>query len=56
MPSISLLEIINIVIPDPKTFFGIAASVAGAATVNPDVIIKLLSNGLSAFLLKSSRF
>ena len=49
---ISLLEIINVVLPDPNIFLWIAASVADAAAVNPDGIKTLLANGLSTFLIK----
>ena len=45
---ISLFEIINVVIPVPKIFFWVAASVADTAAVNPNGIKKLLANVLSA--------
>ena len=53
---ISLLEIINVVIPDQQIFFWIAAFVADAATVNPNAIKTLLFNGLSTFSLKGIPF
>ena len=37
--------------PDPKTFFGIAASVANPAAANPNGLI-LLANGLRTFFIK----
>ena len=60
----SLLEIIKIVrfiesegsLPDLNIFLGIAASVAGAATVNSNGIKTLLANGLSTFPLKAIQF
>ena len=42
---ISLLEIISVVIQDPKIFLSIATSVTDAATVNPNRIKTLLVNG-----------
>ena len=53
---ISSFEIINVVIPDPKTYFWIAASVADAAVVNPNCIKTLLANGLSTFFIKGKPF
>ena len=38
VPFVSLLEIIYVVIPDPKVLFWIVASVADAAAVNPNGI------------------
>ena len=49
---ISSSKIINVV-PDPKIFFGIAASFADATDVNPKGTKTLLANGLSTFLIKS---
>ena len=49
---ISSFKIINGVILDLKIFC-IAASVADAATVNPNGIKKLFANGLSTFRNKS---
>ena len=48
---ISLFEIINAVIPDPKKLFRIASSVAAAAA-NHSGIKTLLANGLSTFFIK----
>ena len=50
--SISSLEIIYVVIPDPKSFFWIAASVADAAAVNPNGIKSLLASVFSTFFIK----
>ena len=47
-------EIINVVIPEPKRFFWITASVAHAAAVNPNGIKTLLANGLSIFPIKDN--
>ena len=44
--SISLFEIITVV-PDPKIFFWIAASIAGAVTVDCDGTRTTLTSGLS---------
>ena len=49
---ISLLEIINAVLPNPNIFLWIGASVADAAPVNPNGIKRLLANGLSTFPIK----
>ena len=49
--SIYSFKIINVVIPDPKTFFWIAASIAYVA-VNPNGIKTFLANGLSTFFIK----
>ena len=49
---ISLFEIINVVIHDPKFFFWIAASVADAGAVYPNAIKTLLANGFSKFFIK----
>ena len=48
---ISLLEIINLVVPDSNIFSWIAALVAVAAAVNPNAIKMLLANGLVSFLI-----
>ena len=40
--------------PDPNIFLWIAASVVDAAAANPNGIITLLANGLSAFPIKSN--
>ena len=48
--SISSLEIINVVIPDPKIFFWIAASAADA--VNPNGIKTQSANGFSTFFIE----
>ena len=42
-----LLEIVNVVVPDLWILFLIAASVADAATVNPNGIKTLLADSLS---------
>ena len=49
---ISSLEIINIVKPDPDIFLSIAASVANAATINPNGSKAFLANVLSTFSIK----
>ena len=49
---IPAFEITNVVMPDQKAFFSIAASTADAAAVNPNGIKTLLANGLSTFLIK----
>ena len=49
----SSFEIINAT-PDPKNFLWIAASFAGAAAVNPNVIKTLLANDLSTFPIKGN--
>ena len=62
MPFISSFKIINVVrfaksecrAPDSKIFLRIAASVADATAVNPNVIKTLLANGLSKFFNKSN--
>ena len=51
---ISLLEIINVVLPDPNIFLRIAASVADAAAVNPNGIKMLLANGVSTFSINGT--
>ena len=43
------LEIINVVIPNPKIFQWIAAAVVDSAAVNPNGIKTLLANGFSTF-------
>ena len=48
---ISFFEIINVLLPDPETFFWIAISVADAA-VNPNGLKTLLVNGFSRFFIK----
>ena len=52
--SISLFEIINVVLPDPNIFLSLAASVAESAAVNPNGIKTLLANGLSTFPIKGN--
>ena len=49
---ISSFEIINVIIPDPKTFFPIAATVADTAAVNCNGIKTVLVSGLSEFFTK----
>ena len=51
---ISSLEIINVVIPDPNIFLWRTASIADAASVNPNDIKRLLANGLSIFFTKGN--
>ena len=51
--SISSLEIIIVVVPDPNIFLRIAASV-DAAPLNPNCIKMLLANDLSAFAIKGN--
>ena len=51
---ISSFEIINVVVPDPNIFLWIAAYVAAAAAVDLNGIKMLLTNGLSAFLIKGN--
>ena len=51
MFSISLFDIISVVVPDPKIFLCIPASAAEAAAVNPNGIKTLLPNGLITFSL-----
>ena len=51
---ICLLEIINVVVPDPNIFLWIAASVADDAAVNPNVIKTVLANDLNTFLVKGN--
>ena len=46
MSSIFLFKIINAVIPDPKVFLSIAASVTHTAAVNPNGIRTVLNSGL----------
>ena len=50
--SISLLKIIYVAIPDPKSFFWIVASVADAVAVNPNGIKTLLASVFSTFFIK----
>ena len=50
--SIFSLEIIYVVIPDPKSLFWLAASAADAAVVNPIGIKTLLANVFSTFFIK----
>ena len=45
MSCISLLDIIRVVFPDPKSFLSILASAAYAAAVHPKIIKTLLANG-----------
>ena len=54
--SISSIEIINGVIPDPKMFFRIVASAVDTATVNTNGIKTLLANGLKTFFIKGKLF
>ena len=48
----SSLEIINVILPDPKIFLWLAASVADTAAVNPNCIKTLLANGFNTFFIK----
>ena len=51
LSSIFLFEIINSVMPNPKMFFWIAASIADTVAINPNIIKTLLANGVSAFFI-----
>ena len=51
---ISLLKIINAVVPDANIFSWIAASVADIAAANPTGIKTLLANLLCAFPIKGN--
>ena len=53
MPSVSLFDIISVVVPDPKIFLCIPASTADAAAVNSNLIETLLANGLVFLHTKS---
>ena len=53
---ISSFEIINVIIPDPKIFFPITATVADAAAVNSNGIKTVLVSGLSTFFTKGKLF
>ena len=52
--SISSLEIIKVVNPDPNNFLWIAASVADVAAINPNGIKTLLANGFGIFPIKGN--
>ena len=52
--SISSLEVIKGVNPDPNIFLWIAASVVDAAAINPNGIKTLLANGLVTFPIKGN--
>ena len=54
--STSSFEIIHIVIPNPKIFLCIPASVDDAADVNPNSIKTVLAYGLSTFFIKVKQF
>ena len=54
--SISSLEIIKFVNPDPNIFLWIVASVADAVAVNLNGIKMLLANGFSIFPIKDNPF
>ena len=47
-------EIITAVIANPKVFFWIAASVADAPIVNPNVIKALFANGFGTIFIKGN--
>ena len=49
--STSSFEIIDVAIPDPKTYLCTPASTADAATINPNGIKTLLANGVSTFFI-----
>ena len=49
----SLLEIINVVVPNQNIFWRIAVSVADVAAVNPNLIKTLLANALSTFFIRA---
>ena len=50
---ISSFEIINVAVPDPNIFLGIAASFVAAA-VDPNSTKTLLANGFSTFFIKGN--
>ena len=55
MSFISSIEIIKVVVPEPRIFFFcIPASAADAAVVNPNGIKTLLSNGLITFFINGN--
>ena len=56
--SISWFQIIDVVllIPNPKIFFWVAASVSDAAVVNPNGVNMPFANVLRNFLLKANQF
>ena len=54
MSSISSFDIISVVVPNPKVFLRIPASVAGATSGNPNGIKTLLVNGLITFFIKGN--
>ena len=47
---ISFFEVINVVVPDPKTFFLILASAADATAVSTNSINAFLANDVRTFL------
>ena len=51
---ISSLEIINVIVPDSNIFLWIAAFVADAGALNPNVIKTLIASGLSTFSIKDN--
>ena len=54
MSSISSLNIISVVVPEPKIFLCIPAFAADAAAVYPNGIKTLLANGLITFFIKGN--
>ena len=52
--SVSSLEIINVVLPDPNIFLWIAGPVADATAVNPNSVKMLLASGLGTFRFKGN--
>ena len=54
MSSISSLNIISVVVPEPKIFLCIPALAADAAAVYPNGIKTLLANGLITFFIKGN--
>ena len=56
MSFISSFEITKVVVPEPSIFFGIPASAAHAAAVNPNRIKTLLANGLVTFSISGNPF
>ena len=46
-----MFEIISAIIPNPKIFYSVAASVAETAAVNPNGTKTLLTDGVSTFFI-----
>ena len=54
MSSISSLDIIGVVVPDPKIFLCFPAFTANSTAVNPNGIKKLLANCLIPFFINGN--